>query len=127
MVVIGILSYFNNWHIIILVCHYDQTIITNTKQPYNHHQGTDLEVVEGEIEVDEGVRQGADVWQGIDEVSLQPDQSSFKVSNNNNNKRRTSPRKFSMRVTRVIKLSKDDKASSNVLKEIVKLSKEKYK
>ena len=121
MVIIGILSYFNNWHIIILVCHYDQTIITNTRQPYNHHQGTDFEVVEGEIEVDEGARQGADVWQGIDEVSLQPDQSSFKVSNNNN-KRRTSPKKFSMRVTYVIKLSKADKASSNGLKEIVKLT-----
>ena len=117
----GMLPYFNNWPIVILICHYDQTTITNTKQPYNHHQGTDLEVVEGEVEVDKGARQGADVWQGIDEVSLQPDQSSFKVSNNNN-KRRTSPKKFSMRVTYVIKLSKAYKASSNALKEIVKLT-----
>ena len=41
--------------------------------------------------------------------------------------RRISPKKFSTRVTYVIKLSKAYKTSSNVLKEIVKLTKEKYK
>jgi len=37
------------------------------------------------------------------------------------------PQKFSTWVTYVIKLSKAYKTSSNVLKEIIKLSKEKYK
>ena len=43
-------------------------IITTHFHP--HHQGTDLEVVEGEVEVDEGSRQRADVGQSIDKVSL---------------------------------------------------------
>ena len=62
------------------------------------------------LEVERRVREGVKSWCSNPTVSW-----------------RTSPKTFSTSVTYVIKLSKAYKASSNVLKEIVKLSKEKYK